>query len=245
MSDSFSSADEIKKLYGLLQDGIISQDEFDSARKRILAGETPGQQAQAHIPRMVAPAPPTYEEPDPGRWSNGKRTLAAVIFFIVVALAIGFFGDSSDTDANKDRDSRPTATVAAVTNAAESQSNARLEPYLTVLIVMMNTADTDVPGATCQGAGEFAAISAGSVGSATAIGGHQDYEGEITAGTVDQYGHCRMAFAVPFFESASYLFGFDGDSFVECPFDALWSTESGMTAEVRIAPGGRYCQPPI
>lgn len=124
------------------------------------------------------------------------------------------------------------------------------QQYISVLLVLLPgvnegniVSNTDVPGAACHGIGQYESIREGATGSVTNVRGAQDFEGEITAGTVDQYGHCRLAFAVPLFEADRYLFGIDDDLFVECDRDALWSTESGIAVELRFAPNGRYCQP--
>lgn len=122
--------------------------------------------------------------------------------------------------------------------------------YLSVLIVLLPglnvdniVSSTDTPGASCHGIGQYAPITEGATGSVTNVRGAQDVEGQLTAGTVDQYGHCRLAFAVPLFDADEYLFGIDDDLFVICGRDDLAPTNSGLVAEIRFAPNAAYCQP--
>lgn len=249
MGDSFSSADEIKKLYGLLQDGIISQDEFDTARKRIIAGDRSGRQSEERPPRMTVQPPPVgqYEYDGPPEKSafyqmaRGFMIVALGLVALVVAGAIANAIFSSDgNDANGSSGTRQSAAPTVAMQPTQDDPG----PIMTGVVVMMGVANTETPGESCYGVDDHSMLAEGESVSVTAIGGHQDNTARLSSGTVDQYGHCRMAFGIEWFDVDEYQFGFNDDLFVHCDRDDIVDIETNYTTQVRIAPNGAYCQAP-
>lgn len=234
-------AEQISKLYELHQSGALTEAEFANAKRRLL-GEAP--------PRMAAQPPSVVawqdsEKPERSAFYHMARGFMIVVVGFVALIVVGviaaaiFGGDSNETN-GAENTRRQAAAPTATTQPAQSDPG----PLLTGIVVMMNVANTDAAGSACYGVGDHAMLTEGAEVSVTAIGGHQDRTAWLSDGTVDQYGHCRMAFGIEWFDVDEYQFGFDNGLFVHCNRDAIVEIGDNYTTQVRIAPNGAYCQAP-
>lgn len=236
-----STADELSKLYSLLESGVLTQAEFDQAKRRLLGIGPPGVVAQH--PSVYAPAQ-ALRNADPPRqpraWWKVLLIVSAAFSLLLVAGALTGDGNGSSPD-------NPAPTSAS---GSAGSSNVRVaeeaDSYLSGVAVLMGTANTEAPGEACWGVGDHDMFVEDAVVHVTAIGGAQEREGWLSTGTVDQYGHCRIVFVVPAIIVDKYQFGFDNEFFVHCDLDDIVGMDDGnYTTQVRVAPGGAYCQAPL
>jgi len=104
-----TSADEIKKYKELLDDGVISQEEFDIAKKRLLSGGSPSE-------RRVQAVYNYESKPQPQRKITGG--CLAVIVFIIVFLLL-FWAISSGNFGTPQCRAFQTASATARANAED------------------------------------------------------------------------------------------------------------------------------
>lgn len=84
MAENFSVADEILKLKKLLDDGIITQEEFDAKKKELLMGDS----SKVKEPERVDPSPVITISPGPTPSPPKKKGMNGCLFAFILTASI-------------------------------------------------------------------------------------------------------------------------------------------------------------